>query len=192
VGFFLSKNKVRQFHYNSCHIRPMQTKEQSDHTPRITTDLRLWFERSGYLLSYLSYFSYRFPGEKWGSNLKPKLTTSLHIPQFIIPHHLITQRCTISAVNRRHSDACTVYHTMCMLFYIIHIKFSVNDSCCSCISYMTHIFSKRPPSEVKLTTHLRLMPRLKMRETIPPLPPYVFIAWCLSNGYVFKAYYLVK
>jgi hypothetical protein len=31
---------------------------------------------------------------------------------------------------------------------------------------------------VKLTTHLHLVPRL-MRGTIPPLPQYVFMAWCL-------------
>jgi len=32
---------------------------------------------------------------------------------------------------------------------------------------------------VKLTTHLHLVQRLRMRGAIPLLPPYVFIAWCL-------------
>jgi hypothetical protein len=33
---------------------------------------------------------------------------------------------------------------------------------------------------VKLTTHIHLVPRLKMSGTTPPLP-YVFIAWFLIN-----------
>jgi len=32
---------------------------------------------------------------------------------------------------------------------------------------------------VKLTTHLLIVPRLRMRGAIPPLPQYVFMAWCL-------------
>jgi hypothetical protein len=32
---------------------------------------------------------------------------------------------------------------------------------------------------VKLTTHLHLMPTSRMSGTIPPLPQYVFMAWCL-------------
>jgi hypothetical protein len=32
---------------------------------------------------------------------------------------------------------------------------------------------------VKLTTHLHLVPRSKMRRAIPPLPQYVFMAWFL-------------
>jgi hypothetical protein len=32
---------------------------------------------------------------------------------------------------------------------------------------------------VKLTTHLHLVPRSRMRGTIPPLPQYVFMAWRL-------------
>jgi hypothetical protein len=32
---------------------------------------------------------------------------------------------------------------------------------------------------VKLTTHLLLVPRSRMRGTIPPLTQYVYIAWCL-------------
>jgi hypothetical protein len=32
---------------------------------------------------------------------------------------------------------------------------------------------------VKLTTHLHLVPRSRMRGVIPPLPQYVFMAWCL-------------
>jgi hypothetical protein len=31
---------------------------------------------------------------------------------------------------------------------------------------------------VKLTTHLHLVPS-RMRGAIPPLPQYVFMAWCL-------------
>jgi hypothetical protein len=34
---------------------------------------------------------------------------------------------------------------------------------------------------VKLTTHLHLVPRLRMREAIPPLPSYVFVARCLNK-----------
>jgi hypothetical protein len=32
---------------------------------------------------------------------------------------------------------------------------------------------------VKLTTHLHLVPRSRMRGAIPPLLHYVFMAWCL-------------
>jgi len=32
---------------------------------------------------------------------------------------------------------------------------------------------------VKLTTYLHLVPSSIMREAIPPLPQYVFLAWCL-------------
>jgi hypothetical protein len=31
---------------------------------------------------------------------------------------------------------------------------------------------------VKLTTHLHLVPRSRMRGAIPPLPQYAFMAWC--------------
>jgi hypothetical protein len=31
---------------------------------------------------------------------------------------------------------------------------------------------------VKLSTHLRLVPRSRMRGAIPPLPQYSFMAWC--------------
>jgi len=31
---------------------------------------------------------------------------------------------------------------------------------------------------VKLTTHIHLVPRSRMREAIPPLPLYAFIASC--------------
>jgi hypothetical protein len=31
---------------------------------------------------------------------------------------------------------------------------------------------------VKLTTHLRLEPRSRMRGSIPPLPKYAFMSWC--------------
>jgi hypothetical protein len=37
----------------------------------------------------------------------------------------------------------------------------------------------KAPGIVKLTTHLHLVPRLIMRGAIPPLPQYVFMAWCL-------------
>jgi len=30
---------------------------------------------------------------------------------------------------------------------------------------------------VKLTTHVHLVPRLRMRGAIPPLPQYVFMTW---------------
>jgi len=45
---------------------------------------------------------------------------------------------------------------------------------------------------VKLTTHLHLVPRLRMYRSIPPLPQYVFIAWSSSTRYVFTVWYLVK
>jgi hypothetical protein len=32
---------------------------------------------------------------------------------------------------------------------------------------------------VKLTTHINLVPRSRMRGAIPPFPQYVFMAWCL-------------
>jgi hypothetical protein len=32
---------------------------------------------------------------------------------------------------------------------------------------------------MKLTTHLHLVPRSRMRGSIPPLPQYVFMEWCL-------------
>jgi hypothetical protein len=35
------------------------------------------------------------------------------------------------------------------------------------------------PGGVKLTTYLHLVPRSRMRGAIPPLPQYVFMAWCL-------------
>jgi len=31
---------------------------------------------------------------------------------------------------------------------------------------------------VKLNTHLHLVPRSRMRGTIPPLPQHAFMAWC--------------
>jgi hypothetical protein len=42
---------------------------------------------------------------------------------------------------------------------------------------------------VKLTTHLHLMPRLRMRGTIPPLPQYVFRAWNSIFGIEISARY---
>jgi hypothetical protein len=35
--------------------------------------------------------------------------------------------------------------------------------------------------DVKMTTHLHLVPRLRMRGDIPPFPQYVFMAWFLVN-----------
>jgi hypothetical protein len=34
---------------------------------------------------------------------------------------------------------------------------------------------------VKLTTHLQLVLRSRMHGAIPPLPQYVFMAWCLAK-----------
>jgi hypothetical protein len=31
---------------------------------------------------------------------------------------------------------------------------------------------------VKLTSHIHVVPRLSIRGAIPPLPQYVFMAWC--------------
>jgi len=46
---------------------------------------------------------------------------------------------------------------------------------------------------MKLTTHLHLVPRLRMCGAIPLLPQCIFMAWCLiSNGYIFMAWYIVK
>jgi hypothetical protein len=39
--------------------------------------------------------------------------------------------------------------------------------------------SKKIIQCVKLTTHLHLVTRSRMREAIPPLPQYFFRAWCL-------------
>jgi len=33
---------------------------------------------------------------------------------------------------------------------------------------------------VKLTTHLYLVQRSRMRGAIPPLPQHVFMTWCLA------------
>jgi hypothetical protein len=45
---------------------------------------------------------------------------------------------------------------------------------------------------VKLTTHLHLVPRFKMRGAIPPFLQYVFMACCLIKRYIFIAWCLVK
>jgi hypothetical protein len=37
----------------------------------------------------------------------------------------------------------------------------------------------RSAGGVKLTTHLHLVPRLRIHAVIPPSPQYVFMAWCL-------------
>jgi hypothetical protein len=46
--------------------------------------------------------------------------------------------------------------------------------------------------DVKLTTHLRLVPRLRMLGAIPPFLSYVFMAWPLVNHGSLMARYLVK
>jgi hypothetical protein len=46
---------------------------------------------------------------------------------------------------------------------------------------------------VKLTTHLHLVLRLRMRGAIPSLPQYVFMAWCLiKQQRVFMVWCLFK
>jgi hypothetical protein len=57
-----------------------------------------------------------------------------------------------------------------------------------------HLTSRRPfprglsSRGVKLTTHLHLVPMSRMRGAIPPLPQYLFLAWCLvkhSDNFTF-------
>jgi hypothetical protein len=45
---------------------------------------------------------------------------------------------------------------------------------------------------VKPTTHLHIVPRLRMRGAIPPLPQTSCCGVQLSTGYVFMVWYLVK
>jgi len=45
---------------------------------------------------------------------------------------------------------------------------------------------------MKLITHLHLVFKLRMHGTVSPLPKYVFMTWCLSAGYIFIVWYLVK
>jgi len=44
---------------------------------------------------------------------------------------------------------------------------------------------------VKLTTQLHLVSRSRMRGTIPPLPKYDFMAWCLvkAQGQLYLSYH---
>jgi hypothetical protein len=42
--------------------------------------------------------------------------------------------------------------------------------------YLLHKVTSAP-GDVKLTTHLRIVPRLRMHEAEPPLPQYVFTSW---------------
>jgi hypothetical protein len=45
---------------------------------------------------------------------------------------------------------------------------------------------------MKLTTHLHLLPRSRMREAIPLLPQYVFMTWCLvKHRDNFNFYYFI-
>jgi hypothetical protein len=46
--------------------------------------------------------------------------------------------------------------------------------------------------DVKLITHLHLVPRLSIRGAIPQLPQYVLMMWCLIKRYIFMAWCLVK
>jgi hypothetical protein len=56
---------------------------------------------------------------------------------------------------------------------------------------------------VKLTTHLHLVPKSRMRGAIHPLPQYVFMVWCLVkhrdnfteilfNNFIFSVAFTVK
>jgi hypothetical protein len=47
--------------------------------------------------------------------------------------------------------------------------------------------------DVRLTTHLHLVPRSRMRGAIPPIPRYVFMVWCSvkkkEQGQIFLNFY---
>jgi len=45
---------------------------------------------------------------------------------------------------------------------------------------------------VKLTIRLNLVPRSRMREATPPLPHYVFMAWCLVKDRDFTFYLYIS
>jgi hypothetical protein len=48
---------------------------------------------------------------------------------------------------------------------------------------------------VKLTTHLHLVPRSRVGGAIPPLPQYIFMAWCLvkhRNNFTFTLPHIVQ
>jgi hypothetical protein len=45
---------------------------------------------------------------------------------------------------------------------------------------------------MKMTTYHQLVQRLRMYGTIPPFSQQVFMAWCLIDGYILVAWYLVK
>jgi hypothetical protein len=47
-------------------------------------------------------------------------------------------------------------------------------------------------SSVKLTTHLHLVPRSRMRGAIPPFPQYAFMAWCSvkAQGKLYLFYFI--
>jgi hypothetical protein len=57
---------------------------------------------------------------------------------------------------------------------------------CDPPSLLSNAYGRLLPREqssrgVNLTTNLCLLPRLKMRGAIPPLPTYVFVVWCSVN-----------
>jgi hypothetical protein len=70
--------------------------------------------------------------------------------------------------------------------------YAIYNSVCNTVSRMA-VGPTQPPIQwvrgslslgqsgrgVKLTTHLHLVPRSRMRGSIPPLSQYVFMAWCL-------------
>jgi len=45
---------------------------------------------------------------------------------------------------------------------------------------------------MKLTTHLRLEPKLRMRGVIPPFPQYVFMTCLIKQRILFMAWDLIK
>jgi hypothetical protein len=59
------------------------------------------------------------------------------------------------------------------------------------IGALTEVLSGRG---VRLTTHLHLVPRLRIRGAIPPLTQYVSLAWCLVKhrddfSFIFQSVY---
>jgi hypothetical protein len=84
---------------------------------------------------------------------------------------------------------CTSKVDMFRSLYFFFVSFS---RCFFCLSLFTSFqiefvtgaeqrFSKPRKSGrgVKLTTHLHLVPRLRMRGAVPPLSQYVLMVWCL-------------
>jgi hypothetical protein len=44
---------------------------------------------------------------------------------------------------------------------------------------------------MKLSTHLHVVPRLRMHGAVPPLP-HIFMVWCLITAFIFMVWYFVK